>query len=388
VKAFSIGVGQITRIIAGLAAEELSARFQRHTDFLTIASWSDDAPLGRDGLDLSDEERRACADRAARFFGGLPSSLDDEAAKTLADWAARAATGAANSLSALHFTPAGRDSETQSCRHSADEVFKDAASAASLLFGRRRLVSLVAPHSLLGFEVTVLMPNLQQIEALDARGMTPDELGRTLAFGDVVVATPTLWRYLVGEGLTAPDNAMAVFFGETMTPDLAANLRKAGFGALRELYGSTENGLIAWRDSPTEPFVLFDHWKRKDGRLTRLTPSSGERDVEPMDVLEWTTDRSFRLGARRDGAVQIGAVNVFPDQIAAVIKKHKAVEDCRIRIARHAGGQNRVIARIRLNSEIAPNERTAREIDAWCRMNLRLQERPRIYNFEADLDEE
>lgn len=384
-KAFAISCEQIARIIAGLAAEELSWRFKRHTDFLTIASWTADAPLRSEGLALSAEEEAACARRVADFFN-LDAALLAGPAERIADWALRVEAAITSSLRALRFTAAGRDSRTEGCLHAADEIFRDAASAANLLYGRRRLVSLVAPHSLLGFEITVLMPNLQQIAAVDARGMAPDALGKELAFGDVVIATPTLWRYLVGEGLSAPDNAMGVFFGETMTPELAADLRKAGFGALREIYGSTENGLIAWRDSPTEPFILFDHWRRAGDRLLRTMPSGAERAVEPMDVLEWTNDRTFRLGPRRDGAVQIGAVNVFPDQIAAAIRRHKAVEDCRIRVVRHAGGQNRIIARIKLNAEIAPSEQTARDIDAFCRAILRLQERPRIYNFEADLD--
>ncbi|HPE32290.1 MAG TPA: hypothetical protein PLV61_13955, partial [Parvularculaceae bacterium] len=99
-------------------------------------------------------------------------------------------------------------------------------------------------------------------------------------------------------------------------------------------------------------------------------------------------ERSFKLAGRRDGAVQIGAVNVFPSRIAATIRGHRAVEDCKIRVARHAGGVARLVARIKLNPEIAPSELTARDIDSWCRTHLRPQERPRIYNFEASLEDD
>lgn len=386
-KAFQITPTQISKVIAGLVADELSWRFKRHTDFLTMSAWSGETLLGADGLALGEDERRACAGRIAHCFGVDSARFETDGAATIADWAAIAGAAIEQSLSAFHFTPAGCGDD-EACRHPAAEIFKDAAAAANLLYGRRRLISLIAPHSLLGFVITVLTPNLQLIPSLDARGMAPEELAQTLAFGDVVVATPTLWRYLVSEGLKAPDNAMGVLFGETMTPELASDMRKAGFGALRELYGSTENGLIAWRDSPNESFVLFDHWRRDGERLVRMLPDGGERGAAPMDVLEWTNERNFRLAGRRDGAVQIGAVNVFPERIAATIRGHRAVEDCRIRVARHAGGVNRLIARIKLNPEVAPSERTAREIDAWCRTHLRPNERPRIYNFEASLDGE
>lgn len=387
-KAFEIAEEQIARIIGGLVADELSSRFKRHTDFLTLASWTASTLLDSGGVDLTEEERRACAARCARFFGVDPAAVAGTPAAAIADWASHIADLIGRSLTRFSFAAAGRDSESEATIHAADEVFSDAAAAANLLYGRRRLISLVSPHGFLGFIVTVLTPNLQHIPAIDARGMPPDELQKTLAFGDVVVATPTLWRYMMREGVAAPDNAMGALFGEAMTPDLAADMRKAGFGAIRELYGSTENGLIAWRDSPSEAFVLFDHWRRQGEALARATPSGALRDVAPMDALEWTGEVTFRLGGRRDGAVQVGAVNVFPDRIAAIIRSHPSVEDCRIKVARHSGGVNRLIARIALNLETPPTEQTARELDAWCRAQLRPEERPRIYNFEASLDGE
>ncbi|MGE0408374.1 MAG: hypothetical protein AB7P23_03825 [Amphiplicatus sp.] len=387
-KAFEIGEEAIARVVGGLIADELSSRFKRHTDFLTLASWTAETAIGPGGIDLSSEERRACARRCARFFGADAEALAKADAERVADWARFIAGAIGRSLTRFAFTAAGRDSETEASLHPADEVFNDAAAAANLLYGRRRLISLVAPHGFLGFAVTVLTPNLQHIPAIDARGMPPDALAKTLAFGDAVVATPTLWRYMIREGVAAPDNAMGVLFGEPMTPELAADIRKAGFGAIRELYGSTETGLVAWRDSPSEPFVLFDHWRRAGDELERLSPSGASRRVAPMDALEWANELSFRLGARRDGAVQVGAVNVFPERIARVIRQHPAVDDCRVWVVRHQGGVNRLVARIALNREIAPTEPTARDIDAWCRSQLRPEERPRIYNFEMSLGED
>ncbi|GAB4517776.1 MAG: hypothetical protein Kow00133_02360 [Amphiplicatus sp.] len=383
-KAFVIPRDRIVRIIAGLAAEELGARFKRHVDFLTVAGWSEDTPLGAGGLALSKAERAACARRAADFFGLDPASIDAAGAERLADWARAAEEGATRSLIVMRFTPAGRDSERESCAHPADEVFADAAAAANLLYGRRRMISLVAPHGLLGFATTVLTPSLLRIPCVDARGMAPDALAAALAFGDVVVATPTLWRYVIKEGVSAPDNAMAVSFGEPMTAELAAEMRKAGFGAIREFYGSTETGLVAWRDSPDEAFILFDHWRREGEDLLRRSPSGATRRVEAMDVLRWQSERSFRLGGRRDGAVQVGAVNVFPDRIAEAIRRHRFVEDCEVSADGRPGGLTRLIAHIKLNAEIPPTEQTAREIDAWCRAQLGSHERPRIYHFEAE----
>lgn len=385
-KAFSINEEEIAHVVGGLVADELSWRFKRHVDFLTVASWSGETQIGAGGLGLSGvDERAACEGRISRFFGLEPKAFGSGPADSIADWARAAAAGVKRGLTTFAFTAAGRDSATQSSVHPADDIYADAAATANLLYGRRRLVSFVSPHSLMGFVATTLTANLQGVPHIDARLISPDALGAKLAFGDVVVATPTLWRYLMREGVTAPDNAMAVAFGEPLSADLAADLRKAGFGALRELYGSTETGVIAWRDSPAEPFVLFDHWTRSKGGLVRRCASGGTRAIDAMDNIEWAGERLFKLGGRRDGAVQIGAVNVFPERIAAAIAGHRSVETCRVEVMRQKGGVNRLVARIALKRDVSIGEQLARDIDQWCRAQLRPQERPRIYNFEEGL---
>ncbi|MCK5750656.1 MAG: hypothetical protein KAH44_30835 [Oricola sp.] len=383
-KAFSLTQAQIARVIGAAAADELSRRFNRHVDFLTIASWTGETALGRGGLSLDDEEKRACARRAAAQFGLDAEFLTKRPAEKIADWAREIALAAHFSLTSFSFKPAARSDHDVAHAHPADEIYQDAAAAANVLYGRRRLLSLVAPHSLLGLELSILTANLLCIESVDARGMTPEALSKGLLFGDVLVATPTLWRYMMQENLQAPDNTLAVSFGEPMTPELAADMRKSGFGVLRELYGSTETGMIAWRDTPGEAFVLFDHWRKDGDSLMRVSPDGSSRRIEAMDSLNWTGERSFTLAGRRDGAIQIGAVNVFPDAVAAAMRAHPHIKNCRITVGRRSDGAARLIANIVLSEKASPSERTARDIDVWCRINLRQQERPQIYNFEAD----
>jgi len=383
VKLFEISVDQIARVIGAAAADEVSRRFDRHFDFLTIASWSGATSFRDHNIDLSDKEITACAERAAKLFGLDASVLQEVLFNKLEDWAAVIATKIETQLDMLMFKSAIRDDAHAERQHKADEIFQDAAAAANVLYGRRRCISFVAPHSLLGFELTILMPNLQRIETIDARGMTPDELSQTLTYGDVLIATPTLWRYLVSEKLQAPDNTMAVSFGEPMTPQLAAEMRQVGFGVLREIYGSTETGLIAWRDAPSEPFSLFDHMRRDEkGGLMRATPCGETRDLLSVDFLDWAGDRSFNLKGRLDGAVQIGAMNVIPADVAKLLRSYPKIEDCEIRVDQHGDGVDRLVAHITLKKPYAPSGHVARDIDAWCRSVMRQQERPRIYYFE------
>lgn len=376
-KAFKILDEQIASVAAALIIEELGVNFGRHVDTQTGSAWTAQTPLGEGGADLSGDEAAACFARLCRFFGCERNA--SVASTTIGDWVATISAAQSLRLEAFAFAAAGGDRGEHV--HRADTIFAAAAAVSNLLYGRRRILSLVAPHSLIGFILSVLTPNLLQTPTLDARKMTPEELKRALAFGDALVATPSLFRYVIAQGIAAPDNTMAVSFGEPMTVDLSAEIRRIGFGAQREIYGSTESGIVGWRDAPSEPFALFDQVRRHGEELRRLLPGGGEAPLPSMDIFLWEGDRRFRLGGRRDGAVQVGAVNVFPAEIAARIAEHPLVANCTVTLSRHAAGADRLVATIRLKTGGQPSETAARAIDSWCRARLRPYERPRVYNF-------
>jgi len=381
VKGFTFSEDQLSGIAAALVVDELGARFSRHVDTLTSSSWSATTKLGEDGAELSPQEAAACLRRLFAFFGRLDRAPTELKSEIFGDWVTALSATIEERLAEFSFTAAADD--RRPFTHAADAIFADAASAANLLYGRRRVLSLVAPHSLIGFVLGVLAPNLLLAPTIDARKMTPDELKTSLAFGDALIATPSLWRYILAQEVLAPDNAMAVTFGEPMTVELSAMIRKAGFGAQREIYGSTEHGLIGWRDSPSDPFALFDQWSRRSEDLRRETPSGEQVDVVAMDIFAWEGERRFRLTGRRDGAVQIGAVNVFPDRISKRISEHPDVAECEVFVSQDSTGGERLVAVITLKTKAAPSESVARSIDIWARSKLRPHERPRIYNYAA-----
>jgi len=384
--AFRIRRDQIVRVAVALVAEEVGRTFGRHVDFISLGSWDGRTALGSRGLRLTADQRAACADRVAGFFDAPPGSLATGDDVVFSDWAASVADALTRSMRAFRFGTTRVDGAPQIFEHAADALFQDARAAASLLHGRRRVVSLVAPHNITAFATTILAPNLQGLESLDVRALAPEEIAETLKFGDLVVATPTLWRYLVSDVERLPDNVMGVSFAEPFSQDLAKRLRAAGLGAMREIYGTTENGLIAWRDGPSEAFTLFAHWSRaEDDALVRTTPAGRAQTVDGADALEWTAPRSFRLAGRRDGAVQIGAINVHPGRIRDAMRSSPLVEDADVRLATSSSDVARLSAYIVLKGGKRADEATVRALDAWCAKRLRPHERPRIYRFVSEL---
>ena len=273
-KAYQISAEQIAAVTAALFLEVLSTEFSRQVGAIARAGWTPAAPLGDGGLDLAPEEQSACLARAGAFFGA-PDLFEKRAPGAFGDVIGAIGARIAAGLVSFRFTAAG--GHGRDFNHPADRIFGEAAALANLLYGRRRIVSLVAPHSLLGFSLSVLAPNLLGLPSIDARTIAPEELQKALSFGDAVIATPSLWRYLLAQGVKAPDNAMAVTFGEALSPELSAEIRKAGYGAQREIYGSTESGLVGWRDTPSDPFALFEFWRRNGGGRADGLHELGER---------------------------------------------------------------------------------------------------------------
>ena len=389
---FVLGATQIERAVIAAVADELSNTYKKPLDILTTSQWTADTPLGHGGLDLTTNELEGCARRAAGLFGANVEDLHPQTSDRFSDWRDRLTELTSKQLDHFSFVTVAGDGSLKACHHPADEVFQDAVAAASMLSGRRRFISLVSTHNIFGFELSVLLATLQGSPSIGARAAAPADLQSMLGFGDVLIATPTLWRYLANTLTRIPDNVMGVTFGEPMTSDLVEKLEGIGLGALRELYGATETGLIGWRDAPGDPFRLVDHWKHppdaegSGSALIRVRPDGKERRVEAMDRLIWHGDRAFRLSGRRDKAIQVGGVNVFPDRIGEIFEMHPLIEECLVRVGRQREGMNRLIAHLVPIRGVEPDDALMRDIDRWCRSHLRAAERPRIYSFEKSLD--
>ena len=379
-KSFQITRDQIARIAASVCADELARSFGRYVEGLTLSSWDADTRLGQGGADIAEDQLTACAARAAIFFGLPEDAIAPAPTDRFGDWADALGAMIRAELTAFRLHPATHGGVADA-RHPADDVYQDARGVAGLMQGRRRVVSMVAPGSLLGLVCTVLAPNLQRLAVIDGRTLTPDALADALAFGDVVVATPTLWRYLADTLPSVPGNVVGISYGETMGQDLAGRLRGRGIASMREVYGSTETGVIGWRDTPSDPFVLFDHWRREGDALIRQRANGMEAGIASMDALAWEGARAFRLGGRRDGAVQIAGVNVFPNKIAEAIAGHEAARAVSVRLSQRPGALDRLIAHVELEPGRAASQELAWSVDEWCRAHLGPAERPRIYTF-------
>ena len=256
---------------------------------------------------------------------------------------------------------------------------EDEAVALASLIGdsRRRVLSAVPAHHAYGFIHSVLLPrHLGGLPVIELRGHAPAELATLLQPGDLVLGHPAFWNAaLRGLAGTLSVDVVGVTSSAPCPAETAIGLRQAGLARLLQIYGASETGGIGWRDDPAQPYTLLPDWRRDgDGLLHR------EQPLEAPDLLSWEQDDRFRLVGRRDGAVQVGGVNVIPGQVSAALMRHSAVAEVAVRPMRpEEGGRLKAFVVPAVNAP-AHGELRA-ELHRFATSMLALAERPGAYSF-------
>jgi acyl-coenzyme A synthetase/AMP-(fatty) acid ligase len=104
--------------------------------------------------------------------------------------------------------------------------------------------------------------------------------------------------------------------------------------------------------------------------------------LQPQDSLAWQGADRFTLGPRRDAAVQVGGINVFPERVRQLLLEHPLVEDAAVRLMRPDEG-------LRLKAFVAPGhgagpaDEFVRELRTWIDARLAAPERPKAITLGA-----
>jgi long-chain acyl-CoA synthetase len=381
------------RFVADLLESELAALRRGRSLPAQVGKLDLVADLGADSLELM---ALAAALAQALQLGQsamLDALLDDT---RVASWAQVATAALAQAPDqaplALRFRTSGSAGAPKSCQHELATLRQEIAALRPLFADRRRIVSAVPAHHIYGFLFTVLLPQALAVEVVDVRERVAAGLWPVLQPGDLVVGYPDFWQAALagadeGVGSAAlPADVVGVSSTAPCPAPLADGLLAAGLARLVQVYGSSETAGVGWRDSAQSSYRCFTYWRRidgDDGALERSMPDGTVRAYPLQDSLRWDDDGCFVPTGRRDAAVQVGGVNVFPERVAALLRSHPGVREAAVRLMRPDEG-------VRLKAFIVPteNENTDKsessltvQLDGWLRERLSNAERPASYSF-------
>lgn len=370
----------LLRIVLDLIADELTASRGRSAASLGRSAWDEATRLADGGLDLDSLELLNASAALSEYFHLHEYGAEDHLLQlpTVGGWCDLVAQSLEATGTHLTFRTGGSTGAPKRCTHLVADLQAEVAAWAALLGPVDRVISLVPAHHIYGTIWTALLPDHLGAECVAAGAAAVSRAGP----GTLVVGTPTLWAHLSRSLLAFRPGVIGVSSTAPLSAQLANQLRAQGLARLVEVYGSSETGGIGHRDDPTGPFTLLDHWERDgDAELSRASAGCAPISQAMMDEADWLDRRRFVLRGRRDGAVQIGGRNVFPERIRAKLLEHADVGQAAVRFEPATG---------RLKAFVVPaaadaGEALASRLDRWCGDQLSDVERPRRFSVGAAL---
>jgi 4-coumarate--CoA ligase (photoactive yellow protein activation family) len=363
---------EFPRFLADLIAAEL-ARMRPGSRPVRL---SNEADLGADSLEhlrlaLAVTTALGCArpDRPDRF----------QDMRTLGQWVVEARRIAEGSDAGLAFKTSGSTGEPRFVTQEFSALAQEIEALAEIFSGATRMIALVPAHHIYGFLFTVLLPGRLRLPVLDGRAYSAFSLVSLLKQGDCVVAVPTFWQVAVEAGVDWPEGVVGASSGAPCPPAIGPALRRKGLARLVEIYGSTETGGIGWREDAEQAFRLLPYWTREDDARIAKDFGCSRQIFEIPDMVSWLDDRRLVPLRRRDGAVQIGGVNVYPEFVRAVLMMHPSVADAAVRaMAPHEGD--------RLKAFVVPKdginvENLREQLEVWLEARLTSAQMPRAFSF-------
>ncbi|HEY8382344.1 MAG TPA: hypothetical protein VIL09_09355 [Microvirga sp.] len=363
-----------------LRAEIASARRSTGGPALSPERWTDDTSLSDDGAPGtgSDSLERlwlAAAVNEMVHLDALGRHEELPALQRFGAWVDLAGEALARDGAQVTFVTSGSMGEPKRCTHALSDLDEEVRHLADLFVGRERIVGAVPAHHIYGFLFTVLLP-----ARLERPVVTHAQAG-SLRSRDLVVSFPDHWRFLERSLTAIPPDVEGVTSTAPCPRDLIAALVVKGFAGLTEVYGSSETAGIGTRRYPETHYRLMPHW-----RVDQAHPDDGtallreDRRFALMDRIDWADATRFTVAGRRDEAVQVGGVNVYPERVARLLREHPAVAEAAVRLMRAEEGT-------RLKAFVVPKDQTAdlpaldRDLRTWMAGVLSAPERPASLAF-------
>ncbi|WLD58176.1 hypothetical protein NFC81_15905 [Salinispirillum sp. LH 10-3-1] len=334
-------------------------------------------------------ERFALATRVADFFQIRESGLEDYLLRynTLGEWTELITEARVRGTRNLSFTTSGSTGEPTTCAQDWHDLVSEIEFFRTVFTEHgavRRIIALSPCHHIYGFLFSALLPSLLDVPVI--RGMQAFALvqGRRVEAGDVVIGFPFVWKQVSRSQQPFAPGVIGVTSTGPSDKAVVLALMQQGLSQHIEIYGSSETSGLGFRRHPDEPFELLPRWQRLDERPDTLLDARTQTQYPLSDHIAWQTARMFVPQGRRDHAVQVAGINVFPDSVAEKLRQLPYVQSVAVRLMLPAEGD-------RLKAFVVPADATIRpddlrqQLQAWCQRHLSAAECPQAFTFGVEL---
>jgi 4-coumarate--CoA ligase (photoactive yellow protein activation family) len=281
----------------------------------------------------------------------------------------------------INFFTSGSTGIPKNCIHSQDMIKEETEGVAFLFNKIKRIVSTVPSHHSYGFIFGLQVPKLMNLNVVYKPPIPFPEWDKILQDGDLFVTFPLFLKYLIDINFRFP-KGITVLTSTSPCPDTVfEDIYARGAQRVIEIYGSSETGAIGFRESAGAPFFLLPFWnyEERGSEITEVFRKKTSLRSELPDIVRTKGERVFSVMERKDHAVKIAGINVYPLKIEKILKKHTDVKDVIVR-----SGGDRLKAFIVLRDDA--DEKTAKKsIHDYIHSVLTAHEIPKNITFGARL---
>jgi 4-coumarate--CoA ligase (photoactive yellow protein activation family) len=261
------------------------------------------------------------------------------------------------------------------------EMIKEEVNGVSFLFeGIERIVSAVPVHHSYGFIFSLMLPKFLGIPVRYIAPMPFLKWQNLLKENDLLIGFPLFFDKLIDLGFKFPKGISILTSTAPCPDDLIVKLYENGAKSLIEIYGSSESGAIGYRKEAKKPFTFLPFWKYayEDSKdmLYRKTVSFS---IEMPDIIKMQDNGDFFVIGRKDNAVQIAGINIYPLKVENILKSHPFIKSALVRL-----GKERLKAFIVLKENI-DQEKAKKDIFDFMNNNLTAHEIPKNIKFGSTL---
>ncbi len=335
--------------------------------------WPEDMLIGDEGLGLDSLEQLGALGALAETFGLDDTSLAAQAPQKVSDWIDWTMAGYEAGGCTITVKTSGSTGAARPCVHALGTLLNEAAYLANRFADRKRVIAMVPANHLYGMIWTAFLPSALGVPVV----VRP--LGTTLELvaGDLVVAVPDQWQAISRMTRRFPNDVVGVSSAGVLDDLVAKELLSAGLSRLIDVYGSSETGAIALRQVPDAMYELLPRWNLVPRSDHDWDLSDGGGSLTEMpDLIERAGERWLRPVGRRDGAVKVAGLNVWPNHVAEVLRRADGVADVTVRL--HANGRLKAFVVPEAGLEASD---LAFHLDRFVVQNLKDHERPKSFRF-------
>lgn len=201
-----------------------------------------------------------------------------------------------------------------------------------------------------GMETSILLPLFRRLCISDARPMFPQDIVdglSVLPLPRLLVLTPVHLRAMTLSGIAFPDVDLTLCATAPLSSRLASDAEQLCGGELREVYGCSEVGSMAWRrTSENDSWNIFKGLMFAVGDTGKIKVYAEHLPAPVLlsDRLEILGDSQFRLLGRSEDMVEIGGKRGSLAEMNKILLDTKGVLDGVVFSGDHRGMVNRLVA--------------------------------------------